>query len=192
MDGAFLVLLQLATTRSTTMADALLIIDMQTGLYDGPEKPFERERVLDTISQLILRARQADAPIFVARHTGPAGSPIEAGSPYWQLWHALEVDEAHDHLFNKTYPSCFLGTDLAHQLRAAQVSELVIVGMKTQFCIDTTCRVAVELGFSVVLPEDGHTCMDTPALKAEAIIEHHNSTLAGAFVQRVKAATVSF
>ena len=35
------------------MADALLIIDMQTGLYAGPEHPFERERVLQTINQLI-------------------------------------------------------------------------------------------------------------------------------------------
>ena len=174
------------------MADALLIIDMQTGLYDGPEKPFERERVLATLNQLIARARDAGAPIFVARHTGPAGSPIEAGSPLWQLWHELEVDESRDHLFNKTRPSCFLGTDLEQQLRAARVNELVIAGMKTQFCIDTTCRVAVELGFSVVLPEDGHTCMDTPALKAEAIIEHHNATLAGAFVPRASAIEISF
>ena len=174
------------------MADALLIIDMQTGLYDGPEKPFERERVLATINLLIQRARHAGAPIFFARHTGPAGSPIEAGSPLWQLWHELEVDESRDHLFNKTRPSCFLGTNLEAQLRAAQVNELVIVGMKTQFCLDTTCRVAVELGFSVVLPEDGHTCMDTPALKAEAIIEHHNATLAGAFVKRARAVEISF
>lgn len=172
------------------MANALLIIDMQVGLYNGPEKPFERERVLDTINQLIRRARTAHAPIFAARHTGPAGSPIEAGSPFWQLWPGLEVDEARDHLFNKTRPSCFSGTDLAQQLAAAQVNELVIVGMKTQFCIDTTCRVAVELGFSVVLPEDGHTCMDTPALPARAIIEHHNATLAGAFVKRVNATDV--
>ncbi|NWA41459.1 cysteine hydrolase [Pseudomonas reactans] len=174
------------------MADALLIIDMQTGLYDGPEKPFERERVLATINLLIQRARHVDAPIFVARHTGPAGSPIEAGSPLWQLWHGLEVDESRDHLFNKSRPSCFLGTNLEQQLRAAQVKDLVIAGMKTQFCLDTTCRVAVELGFSVVLPEDGHTCMDTPALKAEAIIEHHNATLAGAFVKRTCAAEVRF
>lgn len=172
------------------MADALLIIDMQTGLYDGPEKPFERERVLATINQLIQRARNANAPIFVARHTGPEGSPIAAGSPLWQLWRGLDVDESRDHLFNKTRPSCFLGTDLAQQLNAAQVNELVIVGMKTQFCIDTTCRVAVELGLSVVLPEDGHTCMDTPALKAQAIIEHHNATLAGAFVKRVRATDI--
>lgn len=172
------------------MADALLIIDMQTGLYDGPEKPFERERVLATINQLIQRARNANAPIFVARHTGPEGSPIAAGSPLWQLWHGLDVDESRDHLFNKTRPSCFLGTDLAQQLNAAQVNELVIVGMKTQFCIDTTCRVAVELGLSVVLPEDGHTCMDTPAIKAQAIIEHHNATLAGALVKRVRATDI--
>ncbi|XVO85036.1 cysteine hydrolase family protein [Pseudomonas palleroniana] len=174
------------------MANALLIIDMQTGLYDGPEKPFERERVLGTVNQLIQRARKAQAPIFVARHTGPEGSPIAAGSALWQLWPGLDVDPARDHLFDKTRPSCFLGTRLAQQLAAAQVNELVIVGMKTQFCIDTTCRVAAELGFSVVLPEDGHTCMDTPALKAEAIIEHHNATLAGAFVKRVKALDVVF
>ena len=172
------------------MATALLIIDMQNGLYDGPEKPFERKRVLDTINQLIHRARAANAPIFVARHTGPAGSPIEAGSPLWQLWQGLDVDESRDYLFNKTRPSCFLGTDLAQQLAAAQIKTLVVVGMKTQFCVDTTCRVAVELGLSVVLPEDAHTCMDTPALKAEAIIEHHNATLAGAFVKRVKAMDV--
>ncbi|TFY90471.1 cysteine hydrolase [Pseudomonas kairouanensis] len=174
------------------MADALLIIDMQTGLYDGPEKPYARERLLDNINQLIQRARKANAPIFVAQHTGPAGSPIAAGSPLWKVCHGLEVDESHDRLFNKTRPSCFLGTDLAQQLNAAQVKELVIVGMKTQFCIDTTCRVAVELGFRVVLPEDGHSCMDTPALKAEAIIEHHNATLAGAFAKRVKTYEVEF
>ncbi|ROM34205.1 cysteine hydrolase [Pseudomonas poae] len=174
------------------MANALLIIDMQTGLYDGPERPFERERVLDTINGLIQRARNANAAIFVARHTGPAGSPIAAGSPLWQLWPGLDVDQARDCLFDKTRPSCFLGTDLAQRLAAAKINELVIVGMKTQFCVDTTCRVAGELGFSVVLPEDAHTCMDTPALKAEAIIEHHNATLAGAFVKRVKAQDVVF
>ncbi|OPA88458.1 cysteine hydrolase [Pseudomonas fluorescens] len=169
------------------MADALLIIDMQTGLYEGPDKPFERERVLGIINRLILGARRAGAPIFVARHTGPAGSPLEAGSPLWQVWHELDVDEDRDRLFNKTRPNCFQGTDLAQQLRTCGVTALVIAGMKTQFCIDTTCRAAAELGFTVRLPEDAHTCMDTAALKAEAIIEHHNATLAGAFVQRVKA-----
>ncbi|MDP1270956.1 isochorismatase family protein, partial [Klebsiella pneumoniae] len=59
--GPFLLLRHLAITRSNTMAHALLIIDMQAGLFDGPEKPYARERLLDTINQLIQRARSANA-----------------------------------------------------------------------------------------------------------------------------------
>lgn len=49
---------------------ALLIIDMQTGLYDGPEKPYERQRVLDNINQLIQRARHVGVPVSL--HVTPA------------------------------------------------------------------------------------------------------------------------
>lgn len=171
---------------------ALLLVDMQVGLFDGPDRPFERERLLDNINQLIRRARQSRTPIFAARHTGPAGSPIAAGTALWQLLPDLELDETHDAVFDKTRPSCFVGTALAEHLRAANINELVIAGMKTQYCIDATCRAAQDLGFAAILVEDAHTCMDTPQLSARAIIDHHNATLDGAFVQRRKTADVEF
>ncbi|MGH8452628.1 isochorismatase family protein [Pseudomonas sp.] len=49
----------------------------------------------------------------------------------------------------ETAISCFLGTDLAQQLTAAQISEWVIAGIKTPFCVDTTCRV---IGFPTNKP----------------------------------------
>lgn len=171
---------------------ALLIVDMQVGLFNGPEKPYERERVLENINQLIRMARKAGAPIFAARHTGPQGSPIEPDSPLWQLLPSLEVDVETDTVFDKTKPSCFLGTSLAERLVEAGIGELVITGMKTQYCIDTSCRSAVELGFQPVLVADAHTCMDTPALPAKAIIEHHNTTLNGAFVRLLNTADLQF
>ncbi|ROL69319.1 cysteine hydrolase [Pseudomonas chlororaphis] len=171
---------------------ALLIVDMQVGLFNGPDKPYQRERVLDNINQLIRRAHQAGAPIFAMRHTGPEGSPIAAGSPLWQLLPTLELDEQQDVLLNKARPSCFAGTDLAERLHAAQVNELVIVGMKTQYCIDSTCRASGDLGFAAVLVEDAHTCMDTPVLGAKGIIAHHNATLNGPFVRLAKTAEVQF
>lgn len=170
---------------------ALLIVDMQVGLFHGPEQPFEGQRVLDNINQLIHRARQAGTPVIAVRHTGPQGSPIAAGSAPWQLLPQLQL-EAGDQRLDKTRPNCFVGTGLAEQLRAEQIDELVIVGMKTQYCIDATCRAALDLGFAAVLVEDAHTCMDTPALPARAIIEHHNATLDGAFVRRVKTADIRF
>jgi len=174
------------------MSAALLIIDMQVGLFHGPEKPHDGERLLANIQRLIALARQQHVPIFAVRHTGPEGSPIAAGSPFWQLLPALELDAEVDTLFNKSRPNAFHGTDLARRLESAQIDDLYIVGMKSQFCIDSTCRAAADLGFKPVLVADAHTCMDTPALAAQAIIDHHNATLGAAFARLINSADVTF
>ncbi|WP_423203739.1 cysteine hydrolase family protein [Pseudomonas kribbensis] len=174
------------------MSAALLIIDIQVGLFQGQEKPHDGERMLANIQRLIARARQRQVPIFAVRHTGPQGSPIAAGTAFWQLLPALELDAANATLFDKSRPNAFHGTDLARQLNAAKIEDLYIVGMKTQFCIDSTCRAAADLGFKPLLVADAHTCMDTPALPARAIIEHHNATLGAAFVRLINSADIAF
>lgn len=171
---------------------ALLIIDMQEGLFNGPEKPHEGPRILANISELIARARTAGAPVFAARHVGPPGSPIEPGSALTQLLPALAIDQAIDTVFDKQRPSCFSGTRLAQWLADAEARELVIAGMKTEYCVDTTCRAAADLGFQPLLVADAHTTMDTPVLSAASIIEHHNRTLSGPFVKLVHTADCTF
>lgn len=171
---------------------ALLIIDMQAGMFGGPEPLWEGERVLATINGLIERAREAGVPVFAARHTGPASSTIAPGSAAVQLVAGLAVDPARDHVFDKTRPSCFQGTDLAGALERLGIDGLVIAGVKTQYCIDTTCRAAAERGLAVVLVEDGHTCTDTPLLDARQIVDHHNATLRGPFARVLPAAEVRF
>jgi nicotinamidase-related amidase len=174
------------------MSAALLIIDMQVGLFHGPEKPHDGERVLANIQHLIAQARQQNVPILAVRHTGPQGSPIASGSPLWQLLPELELNVEVDSLFDKSRPNAFHGTELAQQLNSRKIENLYIVGMKTQFCIDSTCRAAADLGFKPLLVADAHTCMDTPALPAQAIIEHHNATLGAAFARLINCADVSF
>ncbi|MCS3425347.1 nicotinamidase-related amidase [Rahnella sp. BIGb0603] len=164
---------------------ALLIIDMQVGLFNGPDKPHDGLRVLANINCLIEKARHSQIPIFAARHTGPADSPFAPGTPLTQLVPELKIDNSHDKIFDKTRPSCFSGTGLGDWLHQKSIDELVIAGMKTEFCIDTTCRAAADLGFRPVLISDAHTTMDTPILPAPAIIAHHNRTLNGPFVKLI-------
>ncbi|OJT44344.1 cysteine hydrolase family protein [Serratia plymuthica] len=171
---------------------ALLIIDMQLGMYEGPEPPYEGERVLANINALIGRARDAGCPIFFVRHAGPEGSPIAAGSHFWQLHPRLAIDAAVDRVIDKNRPSCFYHTGLAEQLNEGGITRLAIMGMKTQYCVDTACRQAGELGFQTLLVADAHTCSDTQALSAEAIIRHHNLTLSGPFAQLIQTADVQF
>jgi nicotinamidase-related amidase len=177
---------------SSRQRRALLVIDMQEGLFNGPEKPYEGTRILANINRLIDAAHKAGSPVFAARHVGPPGSPIEAGSPLTQLLPALAIDPAADTVFDKRRPNCFAGTGLAQWLAQAQVGEIVIAGMKTEYCVDATCRAAIDLGFQALLAADAHTSMDTPVLRASSIIEHHNRTLSGPFVTLLNTADCSF
>ncbi|QBZ90257.1 isochorismatase family protein [Pseudomonas viciae] len=170
---------------------ALLILDMQVGLFHGPEKPWAGEALLDTLNGLLLKARRAGAPIFLARHVGPPGSPIEPASPLTQLVQELRL-EGDEVIFEKSRPNAFAMTDLANRLKACGAEGVVITGMKTQYCVDSTCRAARDLGFDAVLIADGHTCADTSELTAEMIIAHHNTTLAGPFCRVVYAEEWSF
>lgn len=163
---------------------ALLILDVQVGLVHGPEKPWRCEALLETVNILLDKARSAGVPIFIARHIGPAGSPIEPGSPLTMVAQELKLLGG-EVVFEKRRPNAFEMTDLAGNLRACGATGVVIAGMKTQYCVDSTCRAARDLGFDAVLVADGHTCTDTPLMKAEDIVAHHNATLDGPFCQLV-------
>ena len=69
------------------------------------------------------------------------------------------------------------------------MTDLVICGMHTEFCVDTTTRLALAAGYPVVLIADAHTTDDKPHLSAEQIIRHHNETLTNitSFGPRVRA-----
>lgn len=172
-------------------ASALLVIDMQAGLLHGPQVPHDKTRLIANIAHLVTTARAQQVPVYFAQHTGPADSPIAAGSERWQLAAELPLAQT-DRCFNKSRPSCFAGTPLLAWLQASGVKRLTIVGMKTEYCVDTTCRAAADLGFEVVLVSDAHSTTDSEVLAAEQIIAHHNATLAGPFVRLVKTQALSF
>jgi nicotinamidase-related amidase len=71
-------------------------VDMQIGLFDAEDKPFEGERILDNINALIRSARVAGVPVLAARHTGPIGSPLAPDSPATRLLDRLEIDPERD------------------------------------------------------------------------------------------------
>ena len=57
-------------------------------------------------------------------------------------------------VFQEHYPNSFRETRLLEHLRENQISQLVIAGMMTHMCVDTTSRAATDLGFQCVLAHD--------------------------------------
>ena len=79
-----------------------------------------------------------------------------------------------ERIVRKRSNSAFRDTELETLLRERGIDTLVTVGLHTEYCFDTTCRVAFELGFKVVIPEMTNTTFDSDTLTARQIWEHHN------------------
>ena len=94
-----------------------------------------------------------------------------------------------DIYIRKTTPDSFHNTDLLAVLQARGITRLVICGLQSEYCVDTSTRRALALGYPVILVADGHTTMDNSVLTASQISAHHNETLShmDSFGPRVRA-----
>lgn len=63
------------------------------------------------------------------------------------------------------------------------IEKLIIAGMQSEFCIDTTTRRALSMGYANILVKDAHSTFSTKILPAEKIIEHHNFILGSNFAK---------
>ena len=162
-------------------ATALLIIDMQLGNFQGSDPIYKGERLLSRIQHLIAKARGAGISIFYVRNKGGQGDPDEFGTSGWEI-HPTIVPKEGDLVIEKETPDAFHKTNLHQDLKSKGIEKLVIAGLQTEYCIDTTCRRAYSLGYKAVLAKDAHSTWDSPNLSAEQITAHHNRVLGGWFV----------
>ena len=101
-----------------------------------------------------------------------------AGSQAWELVRELDARVDADIFVGKRHGSAFHATPLEATLHRLGVYEVVLCGLQTEFCVDSTLRHAVALNFEVSLAGDAHSTYDSGTLTAPQIIEHHNRTLA--------------
>ena len=87
----------------------------------------------------------------------------------------------------------FLNTSLHEELQNQSIEKLVIVGMQTEFCVDTTVRRAYSMGYTGnIVVSDGHTTFNSDHLKGSQIIDHHNNIWGGRFAELKKTNEVEF
>jgi nicotinamidase-related amidase len=82
-----------------------------------------------------------------------------------------------DVIIHKTAADAFFKTNLEEELNKREITHLVICGLQTELCVDTTCRRAVSMGYHVTLASDTHSTWDSRELTAQQIINHHNQVL---------------
>jgi nicotinamidase-related amidase len=157
------------------MTTGLLVIDVQQILCSGPYAVFEADRMIDRINSVIRKARVTSAPVVIIQHETEGGL-FAFESEGWQLAKELEASPD-DVRIRKKASDSFHETGLDALLRARGVTDLVVCGLQSEYCVDSTTRRALALGYPVTVVADGHSTLDSKVLPAAKISAHHNETL---------------
>ncbi|MCW4012986.1 MAG: cysteine hydrolase [Candidatus Bathyarchaeota archaeon] len=166
-----------------------MIVDVQNGVLGKENQTYNAKEVLNNLEHLIKKARTANVPVIYVQHN--AEKHLEPNTFNWQI-HKTIAPTKDELRIQKHHPSSFHDTSLLEDLRKLGVTKLVIGGLQTEWCIDSTVRHAFSLGFDVTVVEDGHSTMDTSTLSAKKVVEHHNRIFKGQFACLKKAAEIDF
>ncbi|WFU73327.1 cysteine hydrolase family protein [Bradyrhizobium sp. CB2312] len=176
----------------TSPLPALIVVDVQRA-FDEWEAAGKRRNNPDAIKRIadLLKAFRANgAPIFHIRHEGtkPNSTFLPSRTGYAVKDEARE--QAGEPVIVKRVNSAFIGTDLEQRLRARHITTLVICGATTNHCVETTTRMAGNLGFDARLVRDATWTFDRigpdgDAHSAEAIHAMTLSNLNGEFARIV-------
>jgi nicotinamidase-related amidase len=137
----------------------LLIIDTQKGVnalehWGGPGARRNNPEAEENIREMLRAFRTAGLPVAFTRHDSrEAASPLKFSLDTGAQIEGLEPMPG-EIVVRKDVNSGFIGTSLEVQLRRAGVQRLVVAGFFTNFCVETTVRMAGNMGFDTYLVED--------------------------------------
>lgn len=164
------------------MMKALLIIDVQHDYFPGGRCELSGpEKALEHISSVLRRFREAGLPVIYVQHVNdrPDAAFLLPDTDGVKI-HSGIAPQAGEEVVVKHAPNSFYGTGLAELLRSMLVDELVVCGMMTHMCIDTTVRAARDYPFPVTLLYDACATKELDimgkTIPAETV---HNAYMAG-------------
>uniref|UniRef100_UPI003B52BF6D cysteine hydrolase family protein n=1 Tax=Roseovarius indicus TaxID=540747 RepID=UPI003B52BF6D len=138
---------------------ALLLIDVQKGVnvlehWGGPTGRRNNPGAEAEMARLLAAWRDADLPVIYTQHDSrEAASPLKLSLPTGAMIEGFEP-AAGEIVIRKDVNSAFIGTDIELRMRQHGITRLVIVGFFTNFCVETSTRMAGNMGYDTYLVPD--------------------------------------
>src|SRR5574340_152811 len=146
-------------------SSALLVLDMQSYFLEESSHAFvpSAPAILPGINTLIEAYSLLGLPVFMSRHVNTAANAgrmaawwseiINVENPSSALTPQMRTQQAI--VFEKTRYDAFIDSPLDEMLRARAISQLVICGVMTHLCCETTARSAFMRCYEVLFTVDG-------------------------------------
>lgn len=151
---------------------ALVVIDLQTGIVNGPRSPYTGAQVVENASRLIEAFTEKGAFVVLVKVSSVDGKDMLKPNIDAQVT-SMQFPEGWDnfvpeltnvqnaHSITKRQWGAFFGTDLDLQLRRRGIDTIVLCGISTAIGVDTTAREAYQHGYNQIFVEDAMTASTT-------------------------------
>lgn len=172
------------------MTRALLLIDLQSGAFDGErcEPMPDGDPLVATCIRLLAAARRRAEPVIWVQH-----AESEPNAPLYQQSSGFEIDERlnpapDEPRIVKTSPSAFTNPDLGVLLERLGVTQVVLAGLQSELCVQATAAAALQRGLPTSLVRDGHHTWPHAGHSATEVRKRVNEELEDAGVTLMSAA----
>ena len=171
------------------MDPTLLLIDIQNDYFEGGAMalPHSAEAAMRAAAVLAYWREQGRRVIHMQHIAKRAGATFFLPGTAGAEIHASVQAREGEMVIQKQFPNCFRETSLLDRLRELGTRELVIAGMMSQLCIDTTTRAAADLGFACTVVHDACAARALEfqglALSAQQVHAAYMAALQGSFAK---------
>ncbi|MCE1248035.1 MAG: cysteine hydrolase [Firmicutes bacterium] len=157
------------------MKTALLIVDIQNDYFPGGKMELSGSEEASLKAKSILEHfRKSGLPVIHIQHISVReGSTFFIPDTTGVKIHKNVTPAEGEKVFTKYYPSSFRETGLDEYLKSNGITNLVICGMMTHMCIDTTVRAAFDLGYTNILAYDACATRELNAVDGSVIPAGH-------------------
>lgn len=174
------------------MRKALLIVDVQNDYFEGGKSELdEPRRALINIEKALKLFREKGLPVIHVQHINTrAGATFFLPNTDGVSIHKNLTPLKNEVLIIKHAPNSFLDTNLDTVLQENEITELIICGMMSHMCIDTTTRACMDYGIKATLLEDAcatkNLVFHKKTIPAETVHDVFMASLNGTFAKVIK------
>ena len=168
-------------TRNT----ALLVVDLQQGLFNRPAPLYRAEELVGNVQTLVQAFKARTLPIVYIQHENKKF--LQKDSENWQIHPNLSPAEEDERIY-KSHGNAFKQTDLHAKLEKIGAESLVVCGLTTHGCVNATCLGALSLGYRVILVSDTHSSYHKAAAR---LIDEWNQKLSESGAELATSADVT-
>lgn len=156
------------------MKYAIVIVDVQQALVN--DELYNKDEFISGVQDMLRFGREKNLEIIYIRHDDREGRDLTKGAPGYDVFEGIAPEDG-EIVFDKSYNSIFKKTGLKEYLKEKHITNLIIMGLQTEYCIDATLKAGVEHGYRMIVPEGTITTRDNGEFTARQINEFFHYTI---------------